>query len=45
VLADDCQFTTEGAQEDEDLTRSVAAQLDEAGIECDMPMPFDALRP
>jgi hypothetical protein len=44
-LADDCQFTTEGAQEDEDLTRSVAAQLNEAGIEYDMPVPFDALRP
>jgi integrase len=45
VLTDDCQFTTEDAQEDEDLARSVAAQLDEAGIEYDVPAPFDALRP
>jgi hypothetical protein len=44
VLADDCQFTTEGAADDEDLVRSVERQLKEGGIEHDG-APLDALRP
>ena len=49
MLAGDEEFTTEGATADEDLARSVAAQLTEAGIDpMDMmmtPVPFDAKRP
>jgi integrase len=45
VLADDEQFTTEGAADDEDLVRSVARQLTDAGVDYDMPAPLDAQRP
>jgi hypothetical protein len=45
VLAADEDFTTEGHQADEDLVRSVARQLTDAGIEYDMPAPLDAQRP
>jgi len=45
VLVGDEQFTTEGAKADEDGVRSIAAQLDKAGIEYDLPAPFDAQRP
>jgi integrase len=49
VLADDEEFTTEGAEADEDLARSVAAQLTEAGIDptdvMRIPVPFDTQRP
>jgi hypothetical protein len=45
VLAADEDFTTEGHQADEDLVRSVARQLADAGIEYDMPAPLDAQRP
>jgi hypothetical protein len=44
VLAADEDFTTEGHQADEDLVRSVARQLTNAGIEYDMPAPLDAQR-
>ena len=45
VLAADEDFTTEGHQADEDLIRSVARQLTDAGIEYDMPAPLDTQRP
>jgi hypothetical protein len=45
VLAADEDFTTEGAAGDEDLVRSVARQLTQAGIEYDTPTPFDAQTP
>jgi hypothetical protein len=45
VLADDEECTAEHAQTDEDLVRSVGSQLDDVGIEYDMPGPFDAQRP
>jgi len=45
VLAADEDFTTEGAADDEDLIRSVARQLTDAGVEYDMPAPLDAQRP
>jgi hypothetical protein len=44
VLAADEDFTTEGGTDDEDLVRSVACQLTEAGIEYDMPAPLDTQR-
>jgi integrase len=45
VLAGDEDFTTQGAQAEEDFTRSVASQFNEAGIEYEMPAPFDNPRP
>ena len=45
VLAADEEFTSEYAQADEDFVRSVAAQLDKAGVEYDMPAPFETQRP
>lgn len=40
VLVGDEEFTGEGAEADEDLARAIAGQLDEAGIEYDMPAPW-----
>jgi integrase len=45
VLGGDEEFTAEDAKADEDLARAIAGQLDEAGIEYDMPAPLDAQRP
>jgi hypothetical protein len=45
MLAVDEEFVSEGAAADEDLARSIAHQLDQAGIEYNMPAPFEAQRP
>src|SRR5229473_3383489 len=45
MLKGDEDFTTEGHQADEDLVRSVAAQLTAASVEYAMPAPLDAQRP
>jgi hypothetical protein len=43
MLADDDELTREG--DDDGGLRSVANQLDEAGIDYEMPIPLDAERP
>jgi integrase len=45
LLAGDDEFSAEGAQAEEDFSRSIAVQFDEAGIECETPAPFDNPRP
>jgi integrase len=45
ALADDDEFTTEGAADDEDFVRSIAAQLDGASIEYKTPAPLGTQRP
>jgi hypothetical protein len=45
VLAGDEEFTSEGGKADEDLARSVARQLTEAGIEYTMAFPLDDHQP
>jgi integrase len=45
LLAGDDEFAAEGAQAEEDYSRSIAAQFDDAGIECETPAPCDNPRP
>jgi hypothetical protein len=45
VLAGDEAFTTDGAADDEALVRSVAAQLTDASLDYDMPVPLDDHQP
>src|SRR5262249_16686284 len=45
LLTGDDEFSTEGAEAEEDFARSIAAQFDEGGIEYETPAPFDNSRP